>query len=140
MKQKDIRIPIPKEISSFKPKIMMGLTFRQLLFGSIGVVATIVVYSLIGKYIQTNDLRVVISGLIMLPFICLGWIEPYGMNFESFMISYVQNCILSPSVRKYKAENNFELFEKDMHKYFDSKNKKKKTKKKKYKKSKKAFL
>lgn len=144
MKQKDIQMPIPKEISSFKPKIMLGMTFRQLICGSIGIVSTVVIYALLGKYIPSNDLKVILSGLVMVPCVCLGWIEPYGMSFEKFIITYIQNCILSPSVRKYKAENNFEIFEKDMHKYFEAEEKKdkskKKRKKKKYKKSKDAFL
>ena len=143
MKQENIRIKIPKEINSFKPQIALGLTGRQLLCGGVGLILTVVLYNTVGKYVSSDDLKLLVSAIPLAIGGAFGWLEPYGMKFEQFIFAYIKNNILSPSVRKYKAENAFETLQKEAEQFVEleeNKGKKKKKKKKKYKMSKDAFL
>lgn len=99
-----IEIEIPGDISDFKPKVIGGLTARQCIFYPIAALGAFVSYKFFGTTLLGILLMIV---LCVFPALC-GFMEPYGMPLEKFLIMVLFTYYLPPTKRKYVTKNMYE--------------------------------
>lgn len=132
-----IEIPIPKEIKDYKPKYLFKLTFRQNVSVVVMLLINIPLYKYGKVYINTELLSWIMI-FISVPIIAIGFFKYNEMNFEEFLLAFIQSEFIYPKKRVYKNENIYlgikELLIKERLEKEDEVKKKKSSKRKKKKK------
>lgn len=97
-------VPVPKDLTAVKSKVLFNLTKRQLIcFGSgalIGVPLFFILKSRIG--VSTAALCMV---LVMLPCFLLAMYEKQGLPFEKIIRNVLRVYFLRPKQRPYETNN-----------------------------------
>lgn len=101
-------IQIPKDIRTYDAKLIGPFTTRQTICVGIGSLLAIIAYNTIGQFVS-QDLRIFICLVVVLPALLAGWVKPYGMPFEKYALVILTTHILAPKYRKYKTINAFEM-------------------------------
>lgn len=92
-----------KDVGNFQSKLIGPFTARQTVFVGIGVIIDIFVYSILkGTGLDINSI-IPVCFIVMVPFIALAYIHPYGMKCEEFLYQYYIYHIAAPPVRKYET-------------------------------------
>lgn len=102
-----IEIKIPRELDRYEPKFIGPLTLRQ----TIGVVFAGGVCIAIFKFLKPITGMAFCEFLSIVPAsvaVAFGWLKPYGMKFEKFLMSIFVNSVLAPVKRRYITENRFD--------------------------------
>lgn len=120
--EKMIEVEINEDVRKYKPKFIGPFTTRQVICLVLGGGSVIFTYQFLHPFL-TSDITTFLCMLISIPFMAVGWIEPYGMKMEDFARTTVISLILAPNVRKYKVENSYNA------KLLSERNKKKKKRK-----------
>ena len=98
-------VPVPKDLSTVKTKVMFNLTKRQLIcFGSGAAVAVPLFF--LCKSVMNTSAASIIMIVVLLPFMLLAMYEKNGQPLEKIVRNIVQVCFLRPKQRPY-ATNNF---------------------------------
>lgn len=114
-------VPVPKDLSRVKTKLMLNMTKRQLIcFGSAAAVG-------IPTYLFTrgalgNEGAVLLMIGLMLPCFFMAMYEKDGQPAEKIIRNYIRSRMAWPGKRPYKTENFYEIIEKEG-KAFASQNK-----------------
>ena len=101
-------VPVPKDLTKIKTKVMLNLTKRQLIsFGS-GALLGVPLFFLAKPHmsVSTAALLMVLS---MLPFFLLAMYERNGQPLEKIIRNIVQVCFLRPKQRPYRTNNFYDL-------------------------------
>lgn len=101
-----IDIRIPKEIRKYKEKFFFGLTFRQSICLALALIINVPLY-ILGKDVVGNDLMGWIIILTSIPFMCIGFVNYDGMNFEQLFIAFLKHEAINPKKRIYETDNLF---------------------------------
>jgi hypothetical protein len=105
-------VNVPKDLSKVKTKIALNLTKRQLAcFGAaaaIGVPAYILTRGAIG-----NSAAALLMIAAMLPLFFIGIYEKDGLPAEKILINIIRARYAWPGKRPYKAENLYEIIDKE---------------------------
>lgn len=99
-----MQVPVYKELSSFTPKVVGPFTLRQF---------TCVVFCVPIEYlifwnlwpVLGQDITIVLAALPAMLAFAIGWLKPYGMTVEKFLVMYVKTRLMPPHRRKYVIEN-----------------------------------
>ena len=100
-------VPVPKDLSKVKTKVVFNLTKRQLIFFSLGAKVAIPIYLGIRKAIG-NDFALMVLIVVAMPFFLLGIFEKDGIPLEKYAIYIIRQKFISPKIRIYKTENFYE--------------------------------
>lgn len=100
-----IEKPIPKDISKYQAKLMLGLTTRQVCLYIPGVIAAVVVFFSLKSII--GDLALFLGILTACPFILFAALKPLGLPLEKFLTTAMLSMFLAPMNRRYKTENTY---------------------------------
>lgn len=100
-----IERPIPKDISKYQTKLMLGLTTRQVLLFFPGVIAAVIVFFSFKSSI--GDLALFLALLTACPFILFAGFKPLGLPLEKFITTAMLPMLLAPANRRYKTENTY---------------------------------
>jgi hypothetical protein len=100
-----IEKPIPKDISKYQAKLMLGLTTRQACLYIPGVIAAVVVFFALKSTI--GDLALFLGILTACPFILFAAFKPLGLPLEKFLTTAMLSMLLAPVNRRYKTENTY---------------------------------
>lgn len=100
-----IERPIPRDISKYESKQMLGLTTRQLCFGAPGVVFGVGAFFLLKGSI--GDMAIMVALLVAAPFLLFAAFKPLGMPLEKFIKTELIPMLLAPTNRKYQTENTY---------------------------------
>lgn len=103
-----IEIKIPKEINKYEAKFIGPFTLRQTIAVCLALPLCVIVFNVAKPYLGTDAtgfLCIIPASLGYL----FGWFRPYGMKFEKFLKSCFISAVLSPSKRKYKSKNYYEI-------------------------------
>ena len=103
-------VPVPKDLSTVKTKVMFNLTKRQLIcFGS-GAAVAVPLFFLCKTFMSTT-VAAILMILVLLPFMLMAMYEKNGQPLEKIVRNIVQVCFLRPKQRPYKTNNFYALLE-----------------------------
>ena len=105
-------VPVPKDLSKVKTKIVFNLTKRQFILFSIGALVSIPLYLGARKAIG-NDFALMVMIVVAMPFFFLGIFEKDGIPLEKYARYIIKQKFIYPKVRIYKTENFYEYLNQD---------------------------
>lgn len=104
-------VPVPKDLTRVKTKVMFNLTKRQLVcFGAAALVGVPLFFLLKDSVPQTAATLIMV--LVMLPFFLLAMYEKHGQPLEVYAGNIIKVLFLTPKERPYRTENYYALLEK----------------------------
>lgn len=96
---------IPRDISKYEAKLMLGFTTRQLVIGAPGIALAVGVFFLLKGEIGSAAMFVAL--LTACPFLAFAAFKPLGMNLETFIKTAMLPMFLAPANRRYKTDNTY---------------------------------
>ncbi|MBR1442878.1 MAG: PrgI family protein [Firmicutes bacterium] len=96
-----IEVRIPEEIMEYKESILMGLSVRQLVCGSIALAVGIPTFFLLKGI--SEDLATYATMVVVIPAFLVGFIKKDGYNFETYFKIRLYN-FFAKSKRGYETE------------------------------------
>lgn len=103
-------VPVPKDLTKVKTKVMFNLTKRQLVcFGS-GALVGVPLFFLLKGPIGTSAASMCMV-VILLPFFLLAMYEKNGQPLEKILGNIIRVSITRPKQRPYKTNNFYAVLE-----------------------------
>ena len=103
-------VPVPKDLSTVKTKVMFNLTKRQLIcFGS-GAAVAVPLFFLCKTFMNTT-VAAILMILTLLPFMLMAMYEKNGQPLEKIVRNIVQLSFLRPKQRPYRTNNFYAVLE-----------------------------
>ena len=100
-------IPVPRDLTRVKSKVLFNLTKRQLLcFGAAALIGLPVFFLV--KTTGNVSLAAISMIIVMLPLFFLAMYEKDGMHLERILLNIVTVRFFRPAVRRYETENLYE--------------------------------
>ncbi len=103
-------VPVPKDLTQVKTKLVLNLTKRQLICFGGGALAGVPVFFLLRKPVG-NSAAALCMMLFMLPFFLLGIYQKNGQPLEKVLGNIIRVCFLRPRERPYKTNNFYAVLE-----------------------------
>ena len=103
-------VPIPKDLSNVKTKVMLNLTKRQLICFSAALAVGLPPFFILKDYIGTSP-AVLVMMFLMLPLFMFAMYERHGQPLEVILKNYVAVRFLNPKQRPYRTDNFYPLLE-----------------------------
>ena len=103
-------VPVPKDLTRVKTKVMFNLTKRQLICFGAGVLIGAPLFFLLLRPLGSSTAAMCMM-LVMLPFFLLGVYEKNGQPMEKVVGSIVRTIFLRPRQRPYRTNNFYEVLE-----------------------------
>lgn len=103
-------VPIPKDLSNVKTKVMFNLTKRQLTCFGLGALVGVPVF-LIAQSGGNTSTAVLIMMFTMFPFFMLAMYEKHNQPLEVILKNYLNVKFLTPKKRPYQTDNFYSLLE-----------------------------
>ncbi len=101
-------VPIPKDLSTVKTKVMFNLTKRQLICFSFALIVGLPFFFIFKKSAGTS-LATLIMIFVMLPFFMFAMYEKHGQPLEVLLRHYFEVRFLRPKQRPYKTNNFYSI-------------------------------
>ena len=103
-------VPVPKDLSRVKPKVLFNLTKRQLICFGGGALIGVPLFFLLkdGIGVSAAALAMVFS---MLPFFLLGMYEKNGQPMEKVIRNYLNVHFFRAKYRPYRTDNYYAALE-----------------------------
>ena len=99
-------IPVPRDFTRVKSKILFNLTKRQLICFGAGALIGVPSFFLL-KTLGTTSMAVICMMVIMLPFFFLGMYEKDGQPLEKIAKQFIEAKFVRPKVRPYRTNNYY---------------------------------
>ncbi|MCD8099395.1 MAG: PrgI family protein [Oscillospiraceae bacterium] len=103
-------VPIPKDLTAVKTKVLFNLTKRQLLCFGGGALVGVPLFFLVRSHMNTSAAAICMI-IVMLPFFLLAMCEKNGQPLEKAVWNMIRVCFLRPKQRKYKTNNFYAVLE-----------------------------
>jgi hypothetical protein len=103
-------VPVPKDLTKVKTKIVLGLTKRQLICFPAAAAVGLPMYFLTRGAIG-NTAATLLMIALMLPFFLLAMYEKDGLPAEAILKNIIR-CRLWPPTRPYRTENLYRMLSK----------------------------
>ena len=103
-------VPVPKDLTNVKTKVLFNLTKRQLIcFGSGALVGVPLFFALKSHTgVSTAAISMI---LVMLPFFLFAMYERNGQPLEKILRNIIRTCFLRPKQRPYETNNFYAVLE-----------------------------
>lgn len=103
-------VPIPKDLSNVKTKVMFNLTKRQLICFGLGALVGVPVFFIVKS---TGNMNAAIFSmmLIMFPFFMFAMYERHNQPLEVILKNYFNVRFLTPKQRPYQTDNFYYILE-----------------------------
>lgn len=103
-------VPVPKDLTAVKTKVVFNLTKRQLIcFGSGAAIGVPLFFLLKGS--AGTSAAAICMVLVMLPFFLLAMYEKNGQPLEKIIRNIIQVSFLRPKQRPYETNNFYTVIE-----------------------------
>lgn len=97
-------VPVPKDLTAVKTKVMFNLTKRQLIcFGS-GAGIGVPLFFILKNYLAVSAASICMV-LVMLPFFLMAMYEKHGLPLEKIVRNIVRVYFIRPKQRPYETNN-----------------------------------
>ena len=103
-------VPVPKDLTAVKTKVLFNLTKRQLICFGGGALVGIPLFFLI-KGSLGNTTAALCMMLVMLPFFLFAMYEKNGQPLEKILWNIILVCFLRPKKRPYETDNFYAVLE-----------------------------
>jgi cytosine/uracil/thiamine/allantoin permease len=97
-------VPVPKDLSTVKTKVMFNLTKRQLICFSLALIVGLPFFFIFKKSAGTS-LATLVMIFVMLPFFMFAMYEKHGQPMEVILKHYIEVRFIKPKQRPYKTDN-----------------------------------
>ena len=97
-------VPVPKDLTKVKTKVMFNLTKRQLICFGGGALLGVPLFFLLKGPAGTSTAAMCMV-IIMLPFFLFSMYEKNGQPLEIIIGNILRVCFLRPKVRPYQTDN-----------------------------------
>lgn len=104
-----ISVPIPKDLSKIKPRIIGNFTKRQVICFGLALIAGLPLYFLTRKPVGTEGALIMMM-VVMMPFFICALYEKDGIPAEKYLMMIIRFKLSKP-IRPYRAVNLFSLLE-----------------------------
>lgn len=104
-------VPVPKDLTKIKTKVMFNLTKRQLICFGLGALVGVPVFFLLKPRISISAAALVMI-VIMLPFFLFAMYEKNGMSFEEILKNMIEVRLKRPASRPYQTNNFYTVLHK----------------------------
>ena len=104
-------IPVPKDLTKVKSKVLFNLTKRQLVcFGGGAPIGVPLFFLLKGPL--GNSSAAICMIVVMMPFFLFALYEKNGLPLEKYLLYLIRTCFLRPKRRPYMTNNFYAALEK----------------------------
>ena len=103
-------VPVPKDLTTVKTKVMFNLTKRQLICFGAGAAVALPLFFLCKKSMDTSVASIIMI-VVLLPFMLLAMYEKHGQPLEKIVYNIVMVCFLRPKQRPYRTNNFYAVLE-----------------------------
>ena len=104
-------IPVPRDLSRVKSKIIFNLTKRQLLcFGAAALIG-VPLFFLVKKATGNVSLSAMTMIITMLPLFFLAMFERDGQPLEVIAKHFIETKFIRPKIRPYQTDNYYSVLE-----------------------------
>ena len=103
-------MPVPKDLSKVKTKVLFNLTKRQLICFSGGALIGVPLFFLLRNKIGVSSAALVMV-LVMVPAFLLAMYERNGQPLEKVLRNIINVLFLRPKQRPYKTNNFYAVIE-----------------------------
>ncbi|MCL2221357.1 MAG: PrgI family protein [Oscillospiraceae bacterium] len=105
-----ISVRIPKDIRTYKEKIMFGLNVRQIVSSIIALGICVPLYIFGRNYIPDDYLSWLII-IIAVPLVSIGFVKVNGLPAEKFALVFLKFELLFPKVRKFTTSVAYKVWQ-----------------------------
>ncbi len=103
-------VPVPKDLSKVKTKVIFNLTKRQLVCFGIAVIIGVPTY-LLTRGSLGNENAMLLMIVLMFPFFLFAMYEKNSQPLEKILKNYITTTFLSPVNRPYQTQNMYMALE-----------------------------
>lgn len=103
-------VPVPKDLTNVKTKVMFNLTKRQLICFGGGALIGVPLFFFLQKPLGNSPASLCMI-LVMLPFFLLAMYEKNGQPLEKVLGNILRVCFLRPKQRPYRTNNFYAALE-----------------------------
>jgi len=103
-------VPVPKDLTKIKTKVMFNLTKRQLICFSLAAIAGIPLFFLLKAHTSVSAAALMMV-LSMLPFFMFALYEKNGQPLEVLLRHIIQARFARPKQRLYRTNNFYAVLE-----------------------------
>ena len=104
-------VPVPKDLTKVKTKVMFNLTRRQLVCFTAGALVGVPLFLWLREP-AGNSMAAMCMMLVMMPFFLLAMYEKHGQPLEVVVKNIIQTKFTRPKERPYRTENLYAVLEK----------------------------
>ena len=98
-------VPVPKDLTKVKTKVMFNLTKRQLICFTGGALIGVPLFLFAQKTIPETSVAAMCMMLVMLPFFMLAMYEKHGQPLEKIVGNILKVAVIRPKQRPYQTNN-----------------------------------
>ena len=106
-------VPIPKDLTRVKSKLLFNLTKRQIICFGLGALVGVPLFFLTKESIGVS-MAAALMIIVMLPFFMFAIFERNGQPLEVLLRHFVQARFIHPRTRVYETENFYAAIEKSI--------------------------
>ena len=99
-------VPVPKDLTKVKTKVMFNLTRRQLVCFTAGALVGVPLFLWLREP-AGNSMAAMCMMLVMMPFFLLAMYEKHGQPLEVVVRQIVECCFIQPKERPYQTNNAY---------------------------------
>jgi hypothetical protein len=97
-------VPVPKDLTRIKSKVMFNLTKRQLICFGGGALIGVPIFFLLRDSVGTSSAAIVMM-IVMLPCFLFAMYERNGQPLEYVLRNVIQTLFIRPKERPYQTNN-----------------------------------
>ncbi len=101
-------VPVPKDLTKVKTKVMFNLTKRQLICFGCGIGIGLPIFFLTKGALGTS-VSAMLMIVVMLPCFLFALYEKHGQPLEKILKNMIEVCFLRPKERPYMTNNFYDL-------------------------------
>ncbi len=106
-------VPVPKDLTLVKTKVLFNLTKRQLICFSLAAAVGVPVYFLARMHIGISSAAMLMVA-VMIPFVFLAIYEKDGQPAEKFVGHFIRSMIIRDKVRPYRTDNLYAYLQREI--------------------------
>lgn len=106
-------VPVPKDLTRVKAKVLFNLTKRQLICFGLGALVGVPIFFITKDPIGVSAAAMIMI-VIMLPFFLFAMFERNGQPMEALVQQFIQAKFIRPKKRPYRTNNFYDSIDQNI--------------------------